>query len=84
MEVGVLAPGPFSPAGRVVPSQLPGGRVATAVHRGDYGQLGSTHAAVREYLAAHGLEAAGPLWEIYGHWRADPSELETEIYWLVR
>jgi effector-binding domain-containing protein len=84
VEVGVLAPRPFSPEGRVVASQLPGGRVATAVHRGDYAQLGSTHGAVREYLAAHGLEAVGPLWEIYGHWREDPSELETEIYWLLR
>jgi hypothetical protein len=23
-------------------------------------------------------------WEIYGHWREDPSELETEIYYLVQ
>ena len=29
-------------------------------------------------------ELAGPCWEIYGHWREDPRELETEIYWLLR
>ena len=73
VEIGVLAPEPFSPKGRVVASHLP-----------DYAQLGSTHHAVREYLKAHGLEHAGPLWEIYGHWREDPAELETEIYWLLR
>ena len=84
VEVGVLADEPFSPAGRVVSSQLPGGRAAMAVHRGAYAGLGDTHAAVRQYVADHGLEPAGPLWEIYGHWRADPDELETEIYWLLR
>jgi hypothetical protein len=25
-----------------------------------------------------------PSWEIYGHWREDPSELETEVYYLVQ
>jgi effector-binding domain-containing protein len=68
----------------VVTSRLPGGKVATAVHRGDYTRLGDTHAAVREYLDAEGLEPAGPTWEIYGHWHEDPSELETEIYHLLR
>ena len=39
---------------------------------------------VSEFIAAHGLVRAGPSWEIYGHWREDPSELETEIYYLVQ
>ncbi len=84
VEVGVLAPKPFTSAGRVIASQLPGGRVAIAVHRGDYAQLGTTHAAVKEYARTHALELAGPLWEIYGHWREDPDELETEVYHLLR
>jgi effector-binding domain-containing protein len=37
VEVGVLVSQPFEPHGRVVCSQLPGGEVVTAVHRGDYG-----------------------------------------------
>jgi effector-binding domain-containing protein len=84
VEVGVLAPSPFKPGGRVIASRLPGGEVAMAVHRGDYAQLGTTHDAVNEYVAAHGLQLAGPRWEIYGHWREDPRELETEIYYLLR
>ena len=84
VEVGVLVTGPFEPAGRVIASELPGGEVATATHRGDYAQLRVTHDAVRAHVAAHGRELAGPCWEIYGHWRADPSEQETEVFWLLR
>ena len=84
VEIGVLVSGSFEPHGRVVPSQLPGGDVVTAVHRGDYAELGRTHEAVGEFIAAHGLVRVGPSWEIYGHWREDPSELETEIYYLVQ
>ena len=83
VEVGVLVSRPFEPEGAVVPSHLPAGEVATATHRGDYAELGATHKAVREFAAAHGRELAGPCWEIYGHWRPDPSELETEIFWLL-
>jgi effector-binding domain-containing protein len=84
VEVGVLTSKSFEPHGRVVSSCLPGGEVATAVHRGDYATLGVTHDAVREVAAARGRELAGPCWEIYGHWREDPRELETEIFWLLR
>jgi|HubBroStandDraft_3_1064219.scaffolds.fasta_scaffold281577_2 effector-binding domain-containing protein len=84
VEVGVLVSQPFEPHGRVVCSRLPGGEVATAVHRGDYGGLGATHDAVRAHVSACGCELAGPCWEVYGHWREDPGELETEVFWLLR
>jgi effector-binding domain-containing protein len=84
VEVGVLVRGRFEPAGRVIPSELPGGDVATATHRGEYAMLGVTHAAVRDHVAAQGRELAGPRWEVYGHWREDPAQLETEVFWLLR
>lgn len=84
VEIGVLAPGPFTPAGRVLASQLPGGKVATTIHRGDYAQLRDTHAAVHAFVEEHALEPAGPIWEVYGHGGNDPAELETEIYHLLR
>jgi effector-binding domain-containing protein len=83
IEIGVLVARSFEPHGLVVPSQLPGGQVATAVHRGDYAHMGRTHQALNDFIAAEGLVRLGPSWEIYGHWREDPSELETEIYYLV-
>jgi effector-binding domain-containing protein len=84
VEVGVLVSGSFEPEGRVIASVLPGGEVAAATHRGDYAQLGVTHQAVRDYAAAAGRELSGPCWEVYGHWRADPAELETKVFWLLR
>ncbi len=84
VEVGVLVAGSFESQRRVIPSELPGGEVATATHRGDYARLGDTHSAVRDHVAAHGRELAGPCWEIYGHASADPNEAETEIFWLLR
>ncbi len=84
VEVGVLVSAPFEPEGRVIASVLPGGDVVTAIHRGDYARLGDTHKTVREYVAAHGRELAGPCWEIYGHAQADPNEQETEVFGLLR
>jgi effector-binding domain-containing protein len=84
VEVGVLVSGPFEADGPVIASALPAGEVATATHRGDYAKLGDTHDAVRDYAAAHGRELAGPCWEIYGHATPDPSEAETDVFWLLR
>ena len=84
VEVGVLVSGRFQSEGAVIASELPAGEVATATHRGDYAKLGITHDAVRDYAAAHGRELAGPCWEIYGHAPPDPSEAETEVFWLLR
>jgi hypothetical protein len=79
VEVGVLVSEAFDPVGRVVASQLPGGRVATTTHRGDYAELGRAHDAVHRFAADEGLELAGVRWEIYGH----AHEMTTEVYWLV-
>jgi effector-binding domain-containing protein len=83
-EIGVLVSGTFQPEGPVIPSALPAGEVATATHRRDYAKLGVTHEAVRDYAAARGRELAGPCWEIYGHAPPDPSDAETEVFWLLR
>jgi effector-binding domain-containing protein len=79
VEVGVLVGAAFDPVGRVVPSRLPGGRVAMGVHRGDYAALGAAHDAVRQHALSQGLRLPGPRWEIYGH----PPDVEIEISWLV-
>lgn len=84
VEVGVLVAEPFDGGGSVVASELPGGRAATAMHRGDYGELARTHEAILRFIDEQGLVRAGARWEIYGHWREDPRELAAEIYWLLR
>ena len=83
VEVGVELLEPLRFGGRVVASTLPAGRVAMTVHRGPYGGLGAAHRATIEWCGAEGLALAGPRWEIYGHHRDDPAQLETEVYHLL-
>lgn len=84
VEVGVEVEAPMRVEGRVVRSALPAGAVAMTVHRGPYADLGQAHDAVVRWCAEHGVERAGPRWEIYGHHHDDPTQLETEIYYLLR
>jgi effector-binding domain-containing protein len=87
VEVGVEVSERFTGNDRVQCSQLPAGRVATAVHLGPYGRLGAAHAAIREWCALHGHRLSGVLWEIYGHWQeswnADPSKIRTDVFYLL-
>jgi effector-binding domain-containing protein len=83
VEVGVLGGGGFAGRGRVVSSVLPAGDVARTVHRGPYAGLAAAHRAVLEWCAENGRPPVGPRWEVYGHWRENPAELETEISYLL-
>ncbi len=65
VEAGFPSSGPVAAAGRVQPSSLPGGAVATAMYRGDYAGLGETYRAISEWLPAHGYAVAGAPWESY-------------------
>jgi effector-binding domain-containing protein len=82
VEVGVEVGGAFTPVGRIIASELPGGRVAMTTHRGSW-DVGPAHLEVIETCERLGLERAGPRWEIYGHFNA-PGDEEVEIYYLVR
>jgi hypothetical protein len=82
VEVGVLAPAPFAPQGRVIASELPGGRAATAVHPADPRRIGETHDAVAAFIRAQGLAGTGVVWEIYGH-PDDTGAVDTAVFHLV-
>jgi effector-binding domain-containing protein len=83
VEVGVEVAEPFEPAGRVIASVLPGGPVATAVHRGPYDSLDEAHVAIKAWCLSHRHSLTGVRWEIYGDWREDPAELETTVRYLL-
>lgn len=82
-ECGVEATPAFVSGEDVYLSATPTGLAAHAVHIGPYQRMGETHAAIRDWCARHNHRFAGPSWEIYGHWTDDPSQLTTDIYYLL-
>jgi hypothetical protein len=80
--VGVTAP--FAAVGAVVPLETPHGVAAMTTHYGDYGRRGEANAAILVWCRANDRLRAGPSWEVYGHWHADPAQLRTEIYYLLQ
>lgn len=79
--VGVKAP--FAPLGVVVPLETPRGLAAMTTHHGDYGKLSRANAAILAWCRENNRALAGPSWEVYGHWNADPAQLRTDVYYLL-
>jgi len=80
--VGVTAP--FSAVGSVVPLETPSGIAAMTTHYGDYGRISEANAAIVAWCDANERVRVGPSWEVYGHWYADPAQLRTDVYYLLR
>ncbi|HEX6972785.1 MAG TPA: GyrI-like domain-containing protein [Vicinamibacterales bacterium] len=80
--VGVIAP--FTASGPVTPVVLPAGEVATTTHRGSYATLRAAHEAVIAWCRSEGRDLTGPRWEVYGHWTADESQLQTDVFYMLR
>jgi hypothetical protein len=80
----VGATAPFAAVGPVQPLQTPHGLAAMTTHVGDYGRLGEANAAILAWCRATNRLRAGPSWEVYGHWQADPAQLRTEVYYLLQ
>jgi effector-binding domain-containing protein len=83
VEAGVWLRVPCDLTGRVVHSELPGGRVATTTHHGSFHEVGNAHVAVLQWCAANGETQTRTRWEIYGPHRDDPAELTTEVFWQL-
>ena len=81
-----LSPIATAADGELAASELPGGEVAIAVHRGSYDGLPTTYATLEKWIADQGRSAGGAPWESYVD---DPSEVEsadlrTEVSWPIR
>lgn len=83
LEVGVEATPAFVAGADVYLSATPAGSAAHAAHIGPYDRLRDTHDAIHAWCAKHNRRLAGPRWEIYGHWTDDPSQLRTDIFYLL-
>jgi effector-binding domain-containing protein len=83
VEVGVQVPGPFAERDGVVCTQTPSGRVAHAVHYGEYAELPSVHRAVHGFCREQGLTITGDNWEVYGDWEEDPTKRRCDVYYSL-
>ena len=82
VEIGVGVGVPITPVGRVVPSTLPAGTAARAVHDGPPSTIGTTHEAIVAWCRDHGHRPTGRRWEIYGDPGPDGA-FAVEVYWQV-
>lgn len=65
IEAGFPATGAVRPQGEVQPAQLPGGRVAHTLHRGQYDEVGAAYEALDMWLQQHHSGPHGQPWESY-------------------
>lgn len=79
VEDAVVAANPGTQA-----STLPGGEVATTVHRGSFDDLGGAWQSLAEWISAQGRAMGPMMWEVYLTEPSpdmDPADLRTELYW---
>ena len=80
MTVGVLDRKPGGADPEVKVAHIPGGRVITATHWGDYGQMKSTYDVMEAEIRAKGLKRLPKSLEIYGDWSDDPTKVRTDLH----
>lgn len=87
VEAGVPMAKVLPAKGRIKPSQLPGGAVATTIHVGAYEELGAAHDALQTWAGEHGKEAAGGPWEEYltdPSSEPDPTKYKTQVFLPIK
>jgi DNA-binding transcriptional MerR regulator len=85
-EIAVPFTGPVEGDEQHRVRELPGGRVAFALHRGSYDDIPVGNSAILQWMRDNGFEPCEPRREVYrvtpGH-VADPSSFETELQWPI-
>ena len=82
IAAGVQVSGPFARSGNVECYTRPAGRAVHTLHVGPYSALGGAHAAIHQYIRETGAKL-GLSWEVYGHWHDDPTQLQTDVYYML-
>jgi len=86
VEAGFPVIGAFAATRSIVPSRLPGGRVVTALHLGDYDSISTSYARMAAWAIAHGLRPTQERWEVYltdPERETDPSRWRTGLFLRV-
>ena len=84
VDIGAEITAAFDSDAELTCTATPAGHFISAIHIGPYERLGETHQALLAACHAQGLERAGPYWEFYGHWNADPAKVETTVCYALR
>lgn len=84
MEAVVYLEAPVPEGGRVKVHTLPGGLVASTIHKGPYEGFSDAYAALMAWAPTSGYVFAGPGRELYLHTGATPDEHITEIQFPVQ
>lgn len=78
--IGVLDRVPGGADPDVKPAHIPGGRVITAAHMGDYGKMRDTYDVLHAEVKAKSLRRIWMSLEVYGDWSDDPAKVRTDLY----
>ena len=81
-EIFVPVTGPVPQTEAIEYRRLPAARVASVIHRGPYGGVGAARRTLLRWVAAAGLEPAGPMRTIYLQFGAD-ADLRLPPGWVV-
>jgi effector-binding domain-containing protein len=65
MEVAAPVAAEFPGEGRVIGGVLPACDVVATVHEGPYERIGEAYAALGAWIAEHGRQITGAMWEVY-------------------
>jgi effector-binding domain-containing protein len=87
LEAGLPVARQVVPEDAVVPSSLPGGPMAHAIHMGMYEGLEAVYEAISSWLQRSGRQPGEGPWESYTTdplAEADPERWRTDIYWPLR
>jgi hypothetical protein len=76
-------PGVHRSAGIDRPDRLVLGRSVPVSTHGVRDHDDHVGGAVLRWCVATGNRAAGPRWEVYGHWYPEPAVPETEVFYLL-
>ena len=86
VEIGFPVGRPLSGLGEIQASEIPGGKLASCLHVGPYGDLGFAYEALTQWLADNGYEATGAAYEMYLNdpMQTRPQELQTQVVFPLK